>query len=114
MKPILISSSNAALSAPTPVGEPIGQPAAFTRITMNDGPHDDHISTGVWECSPGVWRRQLLLGEFSHFVAGWCFFTADGQDPIEIKAGDAVFFPAGCEGTWDIRETVRKTFVLLK
>jgi len=49
--------------------------------------------------------------ELSHFIAGRCTFTPDGGDPIEINAGDAVYFPPGTAGTWDVRETVRKTFV---
>lgn len=113
MKPILISSTKTPLSTPIPVKGAIGEPVATTRIAMSPEEQDLPV-TGVWECSPGVWRRQLLVPEFSHFVAGHCFFTPDGQEPIEIRAGDAVFFPAGCEGIWDIRETVRKTFVLLK
>ena len=33
-------------------------------------------------------------------------------EPVELRAGDAVLFPENCEGVWEIRETLRKTYVL--
>jgi uncharacterized protein len=42
----------------------------------------------VWECSPGVWRRQVLLAERCHFVSGHAFFTPEGGEQLELKSGD--------------------------
>jgi hypothetical protein len=53
---------------------------------------DKQVEAGVWECSPGIWRRQILQAELCHFVSGYAFFTPEGGDKFEIKAGDAVFF----------------------
>jgi uncharacterized protein len=33
---------------------------------------------------------------------------------MHIQAGDALLLPANTFGIWDIEETVRKSFVLLK
>lgn len=40
-------------------------------------------------------------------------FTPDAGDPIHFQAGDALYFAANSLGTWDIRETVRKTYLIL-
>ena len=50
--------------------------------------------------------------EFCHFIKGRCTFTPDGGEPMVIEAGDALMLPANSTGTWDIQETVRKTYVL--
>ncbi len=91
------------------VKEPVGSPIA--RIWSSSFHEDPEV--GVWECSPGKWRRQVKSAEFCHFIAGRCIFHADGSEPIRISAGDAVLFPPNTTGTWEIFETVRKTYVLL-
>lgn len=95
-----------------PVAVPLSEPVAVTSVTSVE--RSDGVETGVWECSPGRWRRQIVQQEFCHFIAGRCTFTPDGGEPIEINAGDAMLLPANTFGVWDIQETVRKSFVLLK
>lgn len=110
--PIIFSNtSGLALGMPVDVKQPIGELVARTRISVEDA--GASLLTGVWECSPGRWRRQVLEREFSHFIVGYGFFVPDHGPTIEIHAGDAVFFPANCQGEWDIRETVRKSFVII-
>ena len=88
---------------------PIGTPVAQLRSSaLREGPE-----CGVWECTPGRWRRQVKSAEFCHFVAGRCTFTPDGGAVLHIAAGDSVYFPANTAGVWDVIETVRKTYVLI-
>src|SRR5574343_2106957 len=94
-----------------PVAVPLGEPLAVTSTTSVE--RSDGVETGVWECTPGRWRRQIVQQEFCHFIAGRCTFTPDGGEPIEIRAGDALMMPANTTGIWDIQETVRKTYVLI-
>ena len=68
---------------------------------------------GVWECTPGRWRRQVMDREFAHFVSGRARFVPDHGEPFDICAGDAVWFPADTTGTWEITETLRKTYVIV-
>ncbi|WP_060499262.1 cupin domain-containing protein [Pseudomonas sp. NBRC 111133] len=103
-----VSPLGAPAAARLPIGEPIAQAASAQDQT--DGAVG--ASIGVWESSSGVFRRYLKNREFSHIVSGWCTFTPDGGEPVELRAGDAVLFPENCEGVWDIRETLRKTYVL--
>jgi uncharacterized protein len=95
-----------------PVGLPLGQPVAHLRGRKMAGSADDRIESGVWECSPGIWRRQVTKAEFCHFIAGRCSFTHEDGTKIEIAAGDSVFFPAESRGVWDVKETVRKVYLV--
>ncbi|MDD0843990.1 cupin domain-containing protein [Pseudomonas sp. Gutcm_11s] len=99
------------LDESNPVAVPLSEPAAVTSTTSVE--RSDGVETGVWECTPGRWRRQIVHQEFCHFIAGRCTFTPDGGEPMEIKAGDALMMPANTTGIWDIQETVRKTYVLI-
>lgn len=100
------------MDSPTPTKLPIGDIVALQSTSQHQEDSVSEASIGVWESSPGLFRRHLKNREFSHIIAGWCTFTPDGGEPITLKAGDAVLFPANCEGTWDIKETLRKTYVL--
>ncbi|WP_321945319.1 cupin domain-containing protein [Paraburkholderia sp. J10-1] len=91
---------------------PIGDTVASQGTAQHQEANNVGASVGVWESSPGQFRRHLKNREFSHIISGWCIFTPDGGTPVELRAGDAVLFPANCEGVWDIRETLRKTYVL--
>lgn len=105
-------------TAASPLGEaaparlPIGELIAQAAIGQDQTAETVGASIGVWESSPGTFRRHLKNREFSHIVSGWCTFTPDGGEPVELRAGDAVLFPENCEGVWDIRETLRKSYVL--
>jgi uncharacterized protein len=113
MKLTIIKAANdiptAKLESRGEVKEPVGSPVA--RIRSSSFHEDPEI--GVWECSPGKWRRQVKSAEFCHFTAGRCIFHADNHPPIHIGEGDVVLFPPNTTGTWEIFETVRKTYVLL-
>ena len=99
------------LDESTPVAVPLSEPVAVastTSVVRGDG-----VETGVWECTPGRWRRQIVQQEFCHVIAGRCTFTPDGGEPMKIQAGDALMMPANTTGIWDIQETLRKTYVLI-
>jgi uncharacterized cupin superfamily protein len=101
---------SSALESLGPVRVPLGAPVAELRGTaLRAAPE-----CGVWECTPGRWRRQVESAEFCHFLSGRCTFTPDGGPPLEIAAGDSVYFPARSVGVWHVLETVRKTYVLLE
>ncbi|MCB8879646.1 cupin domain-containing protein [Acidisoma cellulosilytica] len=96
----------------SPVGVPLGEPVA--QVACVDVERPDQVETGIWECTPGRWRRQIMEQEFCHFIAGSGTFTPDHGEPIAFKAGDAFLMPANSTGIWDIQETARKTYVLIK
>ena len=69
--------------------------------------------TGIWECTPGRFRRQIVPGEVTHTLSGRCAFIPDEGPSLAIEAGDTLFFSPNTLGIWDIQETVRKVYVLL-
>lgn len=97
-----------------PVGLPQGAPVSCLSGRILEMSADEAIESGVWQCTPGVWRRQVKKAEFCHFLTGRCTFTPDGGAPVAIEAGDSLFFPPNSEGIWDVKETVRKVFVVFE
>lgn len=73
---------------------------------------DGGIRTGTWEATPGRFRRAVVDAEFSHFVAGRATFVSDAGQTYEFRAGDAAFFPRATTGTWEVHETLRKTYMV--
>lgn len=96
-----------------PVGIPLSEPACQLRGIKKQIPGKEGTDTGVWECTPGKFRRQIVAGEMMHILAGRCTFTPDGGDTISMAAGDTLFLSPNTIGVWDIQETVRKVYVLI-
>lgn len=108
----LKNTLHAELGDANPVAVPLGEPVSATRVESVERP--DGVETGIWECTPGRWRRQIVEQEFCHFIAGRGTFTPDGGEPIAFQAGDAFLLPQNSLGVWDIQETVRKTYVIIQ
>jgi uncharacterized cupin superfamily protein len=85
---------------PKTIGEPICQLRA------------DGSEAGIWECTPGKFIREVMHAELTTFLAGRCVFHPEKGEPIEINAGDVLFFPENSKGTWEIIETVRKAYLM--
>ena len=95
------------------VGDPIGQPVCSLRgDKLAQGDAHTGPDIGLWECSPGRYRRQILSAESMHILAGEAVFTPDGGAPMTLRAGDVVLFPQGTLGEWEIRSTLRKMYVV--
>jgi uncharacterized cupin superfamily protein len=95
------------------VKKPLSWPvAALTgKKFIDESPGID--SMGIWECTPGRWQRTILQEEFAHFVKGSArFFPTEGE-PIDIQAGDTIWFPANSTGIWEIKEDLRKVYVII-
>ncbi|KRV65266.1 cupin domain-containing protein [Pseudomonas citronellolis] len=108
----LKDTPNAPLGEASPVSVPLGEPVSHTRTAEVERP--DQVDTGIWECTPGRWRRQIVEQEFCHFISGRGTFTPDDGEPIAFQAGDAFLLPQNSLGVWDIQETARKTYVIIK
>lgn len=95
------------------VGSPLSNPACTLRGKNIELDGTENLSTGIWECSPGQFRREVKRGEVMHILSGEFTFTPDGGEPIHGVAGDTLFMSPMTEGVWDIKETVRKVYTLL-
>ena len=107
---LLKNTAGADLGAASPVAVPLGEPVAQTRAYAVE--RTDQVETGIWECTPGRFRRQVEHAEYSYIVSGEGRFTPDEGQAVEFRAGDALYFAAATQGTWDIRQTVRKTYLI--
>lgn len=113
MHPIVIPAvSETQFSDPVPVGTPVGDSVAHARLAGERDLPGVAASTGIWECSPGSFRRGVKQAEYSFIIIGEGSFTPDGGEPLPFRAGDTLCFPPDCQGTWTIRQTVRKSYVI--
>ncbi len=95
-----------------PLAEPLEGELATHGLTLWEA-GDEHVSTGVWQCSPGLSRWAFTdTGEFIHVVAGHMTCTNDDGTSIQVTGGSTAVFPPGWSGTWLIHETVRKVYVI--
>jgi uncharacterized cupin superfamily protein len=81
-------------------------------IRMSRSAPPRRAETGIWTCSPGTWRCEVKSDEFCHFLAGSSLYTHDDGEKIEIKPDTLAFFPAGWKGNCEVRETVRKVYMI--
>jgi uncharacterized cupin superfamily protein len=71
----------------------------------------DGSTVGVWESTPGKWRRQVQNAEMCYFLEGECTYTDEEGQVTAISAGDTVYFPAKSLGIWDIKSKCRKVYI---
>jgi len=97
-----------------PVKMPLSSPPSMLtgRKYIDEAPGID--SMGIWECSPGRWQRTIMEEEFAHFIVGSARFVPEHGEPIDIRAGDTIWFPANSRGVWEISEDVRKVYVIIE
>ena len=113
MQPIRLASPEQLRSDELAYWGPAKAPIGSLIAQIRGSEHGKRDRVGVWECTPGRWRRQVMEREFAHFVSGRARFIPDDGEPFDIRAGDAVWFPADTTGTWDITETLRKSYVII-
>jgi uncharacterized protein len=106
------SAARADLAERGAVARPLTQPACTTRQLDIPAAVSAGHKMGVWESTPGSYLRQVPNPELMHILSGRCTFTPEGGQPLEIEAGDTVFFPAHTNGRWDMKDNVRKVFVV--
>ncbi|HTR70703.1 MAG TPA: cupin domain-containing protein [Mycobacteriales bacterium] len=82
------------------------QTAGYT--LWNDGEQE----VGIWECTAGPSYWKLETHEEIYIISGRMTVTVEGGEPLDVGAGDAVVFPKGWAGTWQIHETLRKLYVI--
>lgn len=66
----------------------------------------------VWEKEVSSFPWTYDTGETCYLLEGEVIVTPEGGEPVEIRAGDLVTFPAGMSCTWEIRRPVRKHYRL--
>jgi len=68
---------------------------------------------GVWECTPGGWHIDNRPDtETMLLLKGHVRMTTDGEESVELRAGDMFVLPRGWSGRWDVLVTTRKLYVV--
>jgi uncharacterized cupin superfamily protein len=104
------------LAAHLPDGQPVptatsGTPYERWRVLHDDG----RVEIGIWEVTPGSFRGEKTgVLESMHFVAGAGTITAADGTVTDLHPGVMMLCPDGWSGRWDVRETVRKTYTIVK
>ncbi|WP_433515778.1 cupin domain-containing protein [Nonomuraea sp. CA-143628] len=76
---------------------------------------DSHAETGIWECEPGSFTAvRDGFHEICQILAGRATLTGEDGRVIELGPGSTVVLPDGWRGTWDVHETIRKTYVTVR
>ncbi len=72
------------------------------------------LDAGVWECEP---NRHVIepapYDEFVYLLEGCIDVIDDDGTVATYNAGDSFVMPRGCKCTWDVKEPVRKLYVVL-
>lgn len=72
---------------------------------------DDRVEYGIWECTPGVYAssRSGYSEQFT-IISGEASIVDDDGTRHELRPGVVMVLPDGWSGTWEIRQTIRKTY----
>jgi uncharacterized cupin superfamily protein len=73
---------------------------------------DKKSESGLWVCTPGIWRLSLPEDELCHFVSGLATYESDDGEVIEITPGTVVHFLKGWSGQCTVHETIRNIYML--
>ena len=72
---------------------------------------DQAVGTGIWECDAGTFTADFADGgEFIQVINGTMTCTADDGTVTELGPGDAMTFPQGWRGTWNVHTPLRKLY----
>jgi hypothetical protein len=95
-----------------PVSKPLEGPVSLTAGILLSREPDRRAESGIWTCTPGLWRCELKSDEFCHFLQGSSTYTHDGGEVIEVQPDTLAYFPKGWKGQCRVHETVRKVYLI--
>lgn len=90
------------------------------------------MDTIVWERKPSpakldvlgvddwpIWEKEVSTFDWTYddketcyIIEGEVVVTPQGGEPVTLRKGDLVTFPAGLSCTWDIKSPIRKHYEL--
>lgn len=72
------------------------------------------LDAGVWECEPNKHVIEAApYDEFVYLLQGRIDVIDDEGHVESYGAGDSFVMPRGCKCTWDVKEPLRKLYVVL-
>jgi len=70
----------------------------------------DVSNWSIWEKEASSFPWTYDMKEECYILEGEVTVTPSGGEPVQIKAGDFVTFPAGMSCHWDITKDIRKHY----
>lgn len=111
---VIKNSGSSSVESVQPAKTSVGDLVALQGVVQDQSTASSEVNIGIWESSPGRFTRNVKDKEFSHIISGVCTFTPKDGEKIELHAGDAIYFPENTEGEWEIKETLKKTYIIFK
>lgn len=92
-----------------------GNPRRETWNVVDAALPSGRLYAGVWRCEPGRWRIAMGVHEHELFtvLAGRCRIHASDGHVVEAGPGEAVFLPAGFEGSFEVLDALTKTYAIV-
>lgn len=113
------SLPSALLAHPDPMAldlhpdEPLAVVAANPRAFVTELYRDGLVQCGVWEATPGTFAGENVgFAEQMYVLSGDATVTSDDGSSVELRAGVSFVAREGWRGNWEVRETVRKVYVI--
>jgi uncharacterized protein len=66
----------------------------------------------IWEKEISTFPWKYEQTEICYFLEGDVVVTPENGPPLKMGKGDLVTFPAGLACTWDVRQPVKKHYML--
>ena len=93
------------------VAQPIGEPVSKEDGILLFRNQDRSSEMGLWVCTPGKWRCEVVSDEFMYILAGRARYVSDSGEVTDIEPGDTACFPKDWKGECEVFETVRKVYM---
>lgn len=96
----------------------VGRPDA-AKVVAGDPVHTtwnieerDGLYCGLWQSTPGIWRVSYEEWEYVRILQGVSVLTDTQGRATTLRAGDSFVIRPGFAGTWEVRETTLKDYVI--
>ncbi len=92
-----------------------GNPRRETWNRVDSAVPAGRVYMGVWRCEPGHWRIQMGPAEQELFTVlqGRCRVHGADGSVQEAGPGEAIVIPPGFSGSFEVLETVVKTYAIV-
>lgn len=93
------------------------------RAALEGDPHEstnvlwahNQLEVGVWECTPGVFvATRDGYDEVFLCLSGQATMSAANGMRFDLTPGSVLYTPAGFVGTWNVTQTFRKVYCLIR
>ncbi len=98
---------------PFPLDDVIeGDPRGRVHWLRTAGSTEATLMAGIFTGQPSRFNYVFETDETFHVIEGSVTITLESGESVDLVPGDIVSFPRGAHAVWDIKQPLRKFFVL--